>query len=142
MTPKEGMVVHSKFKNKSKRCPDLFLDYLLQHLKPNGKAGIVVPDGTVSVENKEILREDCLKNGLYAVCELHGYTFKPYAGVKTHLMFFDKGLNVQKVLFIDIENDGFKLSAQRKKHDKNDLPEALKMTSLDKYHANYRKRVM
>ena len=127
MTPKEGMVVHSKFKNKSKRCPDLFLDYLLQHLKPNGRAGIVVPDGTVSVENRLQLREDCLKNGLYAVCELHGYTFKPYATVKTHIMFFDKSLNNQKVIFIDIENDGFKLSSQRKEHDQNDLPEASKV---------------
>ncbi len=127
MTPKEGMVVHGKFKNKSKRCPDLFLDYLLQHLKPNGRAGIVVPDGTVSVENRLKLREDCLDNGLYAVCELHGYTFKPYAGVKTHIMFFDKSLNNQKVLFIDIENDGFKLSAQRKEHNQNDLPAALKL---------------
>ena len=127
MTPIEGMVVHGKFKNKSKRCPDLFLDYLLQHLKPKGRAGIVVPDGTVSVENRLKLREDCLKNGLYAVCELHGYTFKPYAGVKTHIMFFDKNLNNQKVLFIDIENDGFKLSTQRKEHDQNDLPKALKL---------------
>ena len=100
----------------------------MQHLKPNGRAGIVVPDGTVSVENRLQLREDCLKkNGLYAVCELHGYTFKPYATVKTHIMFFDKSLNNQKVIFIDIENDGFMLSSQRKEHDQNDLPEASKV---------------
>ena len=67
------------------------------------------------------------ENGLYAVCELHGYTFKPYATVKTHIMFFDKSLNNQKVIFIDIENDGFKLSSQRKEHDQNDLPEASKV---------------
>lgn len=127
MTPKDGMVVHSKFKNRSKSCPTLFLDYLLQHLKPNGKAGIIVPDGTVSVKNRKILREDCLKNGLYAVCELHGYTFEPYAHVKTHIMFFDKTIKNQKVLFIDIENDGFKLSKQRKEQKLNDLPEALKI---------------
>ena len=127
MTPKEGMVPHNKFRSKSKRCPDLFLDYLLQHLKPNGRAGIVVPDGTVSVKNKIDLRNDCFKNGLFAVCELHGFTFEPYAHVKTHIMFFDKSLKKQKILFVDIQNDGFKLSKRRTEINNNDLPEALKI---------------
>ena len=28
---------------------------------------------------KKYKREDCLKNGLYAVCELHGYTFNLFS---------------------------------------------------------------
>jgi type I restriction-modification system DNA methylase subunit len=129
MTPKGGIVPHSKFKNKSNHCADLFLDYLLQHLKPNGKAGIVIPDGILSVNrlSRKKLREDCLKNGLYAVCELHGFVFEPYAHVKTHIMFFDKSLKQESILFLDVNNDGFKLSRNRTEIDNNDLIEAYKI---------------
>jgi type I restriction enzyme M protein len=53
--------------------------------------------------------------------------FNPYSGVKTSVLMLDKGL-VKKsshVLFIKITNDGYDLGAQRREHDKNDLPLAL-----------------
>ena len=38
-----------------------------------------------------------------------------------------KKSRLENSIFIDIENDGFKLSSQRKEHHQNDLPEALEI---------------
>ena len=43
-TPKQGIRPHNRFSVKSKRAEVLFVDYIISHLKPKGKAGIIIPD--------------------------------------------------------------------------------------------------
>ena len=43
MTPKGGIRPHQKFTIQAKRSEVLFVDYMLEHLTSNGKAGIIVP---------------------------------------------------------------------------------------------------
>ncbi len=129
MTPKGGIRPHKKFGVQANKAEVLFTDYIAEHLNKNGRAGIVIPNGVVSTVQTAYkqLRKLLVDDGLIAVVSLPSGCFQPYSGVKTSVLFLDKVL-VKKsnhILFIKVENDGFDLGAQRKEHDKNDLPLAL-----------------
>jgi type I restriction-modification system DNA methylase subunit len=129
MTPKGGIRPHKRFSLQSKRSEVLFADYIVEHLNPNGRAGVIVPDGIVNNKPNKKLRKLLLEYGLYCVVSLHNSVFKPYATAKTSILFFDKAFinKAKQLLFIRIDNDGYDLGDQRNKIDLDDLPEALKI---------------
>jgi type I restriction enzyme M protein len=130
MTPKGGIRPHSRFSVQAKRSEVLFVNYIAEHLNLNGKAGIIVPEGIIfqSANAYKALRKMLVDNGfLWAVVSLPSGIFQPYSGVKTSLLLLDRNFARQSndVLFIKIDNDGYDLGAQRRGHNKNDLPTAL-----------------
>lgn len=131
MSPKGGIRPHNRFAVQSKRSEVLFVDYIAEHLTPNGRAAVVVPEGIIfqSQTAYRQLREMLVKNYLVAVISLPAGVFNPYSGVKTSILVLDKRLAKQRdaVLFVKIENDGFNLGAQRRPIDNNDLPEAVRI---------------
>lgn len=131
MTPKGGIKPHKRFSVQANRSEVLFVDYILEHLRPNGRAGIIVPEGIIfkSETAYKALRKMLVEDGLLAVVSLPSGVFNPYAGVKTGILLFDKALakKTQELLFVKIENDGYGLGAQRREIDKNDLPQALEI---------------
>jgi type I restriction enzyme M protein len=131
MSPKGGIKPHSKFGIQSSRSEVLFVDYIMNHLRPKGRAGIIVPEGIIfqSGGAHKQLRKNMLEDGLYAVISLPSGIFNPYSGVKTSILLLDKELAKQKeeILFIKIESDGYDLGAQRRPIAKNDLPIALEI---------------
>lgn len=133
MSPKGGVKKHNKFTIDSNRSEVLFVDYIMNHLRPKGKAGIIVPEGIIFQSGKAYkqLRKNMLEDGLYAVISLPSGVFNPYSGVKTSILLLDKELAKQKeeILFIKVENDGFDLGAQRRPISKNDLPIALEIVN-------------
>ncbi|MFZ2975417.1 MAG: N-6 DNA methylase [Candidatus Moraniibacteriota bacterium] len=133
MSPKGGVKTHSKFSVQSSRSEVLFVDYIMNHLRPKGRAGIIVPEGIIfqSGKSHKELRKNLVNDGLYAVVSLPSGIFNPYAGVKTSILFFNNELAKinKEILFIKIENDGFDLGAQRREIQKNDLPQAVKILS-------------
>ena len=128
-SPKGGIQPHTRFGVKSNRAEVLFVDYIMEHLKPNGRAGIIVPDGIIS--RKDIaykkLRKKLIENSLVGVISLPAGVFQPYSGVKTSILILDKefSLKSDSIFFAKVENDGFSLGAQRTPIFKNDLPEIL-----------------
>lgn len=129
MTPKGGVKPHKRFSIQAKKSEVLFVDYIMEHLNPNGKAGIIVPEGIIfqSATAYKALRKMMVdQKFLYAVVSLPSGIFQPYSGVKTSVLFMDRVLakNTKDILFVKIENDGFDLGAQRRPIDKNDLPQA------------------
>ena len=46
-SPKGGIQPHSRFGVQSTRAEVLFVDYIMEHLKPKGRAGIIVPEGVI-----------------------------------------------------------------------------------------------
>jgi len=129
MTPKGGVKPHKRFSIQAKRSEVLFVDYIMEHLTPNGKAGIIVPEGIIfqSANAYKALRKMMVdQNYLYAVVSLPAGVFNPYSGVKTCILFMNKVLAKKNkyILFVKVENDGFDLGAQRRPIDKNDLPAA------------------
>ena len=131
MSPKGGIRPHNRFAVQSKRSEVLFVDYIAEHITPNGRAAVVVPEGIIfqSQTAYRQLREMLVKSYLVAVISLPAGVFNPYSGVKTSILVLDKRLVKQRdeVLFIKIDNDGFNLGAQRRPIDKNDLPEAVRI---------------
>jgi len=127
MTPKGGIIPHKRFQVKANRAEVLFVDYIMEHLKPKGRAGIIVPEGIIfqSATAYKNLRKALIEDGLYAVVSLPAGVFNPYSGVKTSILFFNNELakKTDEILFVKVENDGFDLGAQRRPVDKNDLPE-------------------
>lgn len=139
MTPKGGVRPHKKFQIQANRTEVLFVDYIAEHLKPNGRAGIVVPEGIIFQRGATYtnLRKLILEKGLYAVISLPVGVFNPYTKTtKTSILLIDKKVQKQTggVTFIKVENDGYDLGAERKPIKENDLPEALSaITSLKNF---------
>jgi type I restriction enzyme M protein len=135
MSPKGGIKPHNKFGVSSSRAEVLFVDYILNHLKPKGRAGIVVPEGIISRSGKEYieLRKQLVSNGLLAVVSLPAGVFQPYSGVKTSILFLDKQLSESKseILFLRVNADGFDLGTSKRPVSQNDLPNAL--TTLESW---------
>jgi type I restriction enzyme M protein len=102
----------------SKRSEVLFVDYIAEHLTPNGRAAIVVPEGIIfqSQSAYVALRKMLVENHLAAVISLPAGVFNPYSGVKTSILILDRAVAKasEHVAFFKIENDGFALGAQRK----------------------------
>lgn len=118
MSPKGGIIPHNRFQVPSKRSEVLFVDYIAEHLTPNGRAAIVVPEGIIfqSQSAYVALRKVLVESHLAAVISLPAGVFNPYSGVKTTILILDRAVAKARkdVAFFKIENDGFALGAQRK----------------------------
>ena len=128
MSPKGGIKPHKRFSVQATRSEVLFVDYMAEHLSPQGRAAIVVPEGIIfqSGTAYKKLREMLVKNALVAVVSLPSGVFNPYSGVKTSILILDKRLakTTDSVLFVKVENDGYNLGAQRRAVTGSGLPEA------------------
>lgn len=126
MSPKGGIRPHKRFGIQSNRAEVLFVDYIMEHLTPKGRAGIVVPEGIIfqSGTAYKSLRKTMVEKYLVGVISLPGGVFNPYSGVKTSILVLDKELSqkTDKIFFGKVENDGYDLGAQRREIEKNDLP--------------------
>jgi len=131
MTPKGGIRPHKRFSIQAKRSEVLFVDYIAEHLNPNGRAGVIVPEGIIfqSQTAYKNLRKMLVEDYIWAVVSLPAGLFQPYSGVKTSILLMDKTLakKSDKILFVKVDSDGFNLGAQRRPIDKNDLPRALEL---------------
>lgn len=83
--------VFEKDKLKESEAPEiLFIERCLQLLKPNGKMGIVLPDGIFN-ESETYLRKWLLeKVKIIAIIDVCKDTFQPKTSTKTSLLFFEK----------------------------------------------------
>lgn len=131
MSPKGGIKPHKRFSVQATRSEVLFVDYMAEHLSPQGRAAIVVPEGIIfqSGTAYKKLRELLVKTSLVAVVSLPAGVFNPYSGVKTSILILDRRLakNCDSVLFVKVDNDGYGLGAQRRAVSGSDLPEAARL---------------
>ncbi len=134
-SPKGGITPHNRFGVNSSKAEVLFVDYINEHLKPNGRAGIIVPEGVIfqTATAYKQLRKRLIETSLIGVISLPAGVFQPYSGVKTSILILDKKKNIKndEIFFIDIKNDGFDLTANRKKIKENDLPNAVQLIKKD-----------
>lgn len=94
----------------------LFVDLILQLLKPGGRAAVIVPEGVLfgSSNAHLALRKKLIEQTqLQAVISLPGGVFQPYAGVKTSILVFVKGGTTENVWFYEVSADGETLNAKR-----------------------------
>lgn len=87
----------------TRETADLFLVLIAHLLKDGGRAAIVLPDGTLFGEGvktriKEKLLNDC---NLHTIVRLPNGVFSPYTGIKTNLLFFNKGTPTKEIWYYE-----------------------------------------
>jgi type I restriction enzyme M protein len=88
---------------RTRETANLFL-YLIMHiLKDGGRCGMVLPDGFlfgdgVSARIKAKLLETC---NLHTIVKLPKGVFNPYTGIKTNLLFFEKGKPTKDIWYFE-----------------------------------------
>jgi len=88
---------------RTKESADLFLILMIHLLKQDGRAGIVLPDGSLTGDGvkqriRQKLLEDC---NLHTIIRLPNSVFQPYATVTTNLLFFDKGKATKEIWYYE-----------------------------------------
>ncbi len=88
---------------RTRETADLFLALIIRLLKPQGRAAVVLPDGTLFGEGvktrlKEALLEEC---NLHTIVRLPNSVFKPYASIGTNLLFFEKSTPTTDIWFYE-----------------------------------------
>ncbi|MGB5964645.1 MAG: N-6 DNA methylase [Sulfurimonadaceae bacterium] len=99
----DGMETNFPANYRTKESADLFLILMIQYLKNGGRAGIVLPDGSLTGEGvkariRQKLLEDC---NLHTIVRLPNSVFQPYASVATNLLFFTKGTRTKEVWYYE-----------------------------------------
>lgn len=86
---------------RTKESADLFLILMIQLLKDNSRAAIVLPDGSLTGDGvkqriRQKLLEDC---NLHTIIRLPNSVFQPYASVATNLLFFTKDESTKNIWY-------------------------------------------
>jgi len=106
---KEGKEAQTRFAYKTGATQLLFLQSVIDGLKPGGRCGIVLDEGvlfrtneTAFVQTKRKLLDEC---DLWCIVSLPGGVFTAAgAGVKTNLLFFTKGAPTERVWYYDLSD--------------------------------------
>ena len=106
---KEGAEAQTRYPYKTSSTQVLFLQEVIDSLKPNGRAGIVVDEGLLFrtnenafVQAKRKLLDEC---DLWCVVSLPAGVFtQAGAGVKTDLLFFTKNGPTESTWYYDLSH--------------------------------------
>jgi type I restriction enzyme M protein len=131
--PKES--IRQDLPTDSKKSELLFLGLMMKQLAPGGRCAVVLPEGVLFGSNKAhvALRKKLVDEfDLRAVISLPTGVFKPYAGVKTAVLVFQrppegKKRSADKVWFYEVKNDGYdpdkiQGGGRPETPEKNDIP--------------------
>lgn len=124
----EGILSDLNHKLNTRATELLFLKWFIDHLAPNGRAGIVVPEGVVmGTDNAStrLRRMVIEENQLEAVVSLPHSCFKPYASVATFVLVIRKGGRTDRVWMYQLSADGFSQDGVRRPVEENDIPDLL-----------------
>jgi type I restriction enzyme M protein len=106
---KEGKDAQTRFAYKTGATQVLFLQHVIDSLKPGGRCGIVLDEGVLFrtneiafLQTKKKLLDDC---DLWCIVSLPGGVFTAAgAGVKTNLLFFTKGGPTESIWYYDLSD--------------------------------------
>ena len=102
---RERKEVQQNFPIRTGETAFLFLQHFIKHLKAGGRGGVVIKNtflsntDNASVSLRKLLLESCT---LHTVLDLPGGTFTG-AGVKTVVLFFEKGTPTRKVWYYQLD---------------------------------------
>ncbi|HIF9099220.1 TPA: N-6 DNA methylase [Photobacterium damselae] len=102
-TEEDGIEKNFPAEMQTRETADLFLQLIVEVLDQDGRAGVVLPDGTlfgegVKTKIKKMLTEEC---NLHTIVRLPNGVFNPYTGIKTNILFFTKGKPTKNVWFYE-----------------------------------------
>lgn len=88
---------------RTKETADLFMVLIMTLLKENGRGAIVLPDGFLFGEGvKTRIKEKLMKEfNLHTIVRLPNGVFSPYTGIRTNILFFEKGKTTEDVWYYE-----------------------------------------
>lgn len=106
---KEGKEAQTRFPYKTRATQVLFLQHVIDSLKPGGRCGIVMDEGTLFrttetafVQTKRKLLNEC---DLWCIVSLPpGVFINAGAASKTNLLFFTKGEETKEIWYYDLSD--------------------------------------
>ena len=110
----EGPGIQANFPSdmQTKETADLFIAMMMYHLKKNGRAGVILPDGFLFGTDaaKINIKKKLLKEfNLHTIVRLPSGVFAPYTSIKTNILFFKNKGATEKIDFYEIPlPDGLK----------------------------------
>jgi len=108
----------------------LFLQHIMANLAKNGRAGVIIPEGVLFRGGPDArVRERLLTEfDVHTILSLPAGCFLPYTGVKTNVIFFNRGEDgrgTESVWYYDLTNDGFELKQTRRPMEGSQIPDFL-----------------
>jgi type I restriction enzyme M protein len=97
--------IENNFPNEfqTRETADLFLVLIMKLLRDEGRCGIVLPDGFLFGEGvKTRIKEKLLTEfNLHTIVRFPNGVFNPYTGIRTNLLFFEKGKPTEEVWYFE-----------------------------------------
>lgn len=100
----DGIEKNFPKKYQTRETADLFMALIMHLLRPDtGRAAVVLPDGFLFGEGtKTNLKKELLEEfNLHTIVRLPNGVFSPYTGIKTNILFFEKGTPTKSVWFFE-----------------------------------------
>ena len=95
---KDGKYIKNEKLRSSVPPEQLFIERIVQLLKPKGRAAIVLPDSIFSSPGLEFIRQWLMKNThVIASIDLHADTFQPHNGTQCSILFIVKKTDDEKL---------------------------------------------
>ena len=103
----EKEIVKENFPIQTSETAFLFLQHFMKMLKVGGRAGIVIKNTFLSIDDNSLisLRKEILNEyNLHTILDLPQGTFQG-AGVKTVVLFFEKGTSTKRIWYYQLNLD-------------------------------------
>jgi type I restriction enzyme M protein len=100
----DGIEKNFPKKYQTRETADLFMALIMHLLRPDtGRAAVVLPDGFLFGEStKTNLKKELLEEfNLHTIVRLPNGVFSPYTGIKTNILFFEKGTPTKHIWFFE-----------------------------------------
>ena len=100
----DGIKVNFPKSFQTSETADLFLILIINLLKEGGRAGIVLPNGSLFQTGvTERIRQELLETcNLHTIVRLPQGVFNPYSSIPTNLLFFKKGSTTKKIWYYEL----------------------------------------
>ncbi len=101
---RENKQVQRNFPVQSQATELLFMQHIMRSLRPRGRCAVVVPEGVLFRGDAFAgVKRDLLEGyDVHSVVSLPGGVFQPYSGVKTNVLFFERGRPTREVWYYEV----------------------------------------
>ncbi len=102
---KESQQIQQNFPVRSQATELLFLQHIMRHLRPAGRCAMVVPEGLLFRGDAfaDVKRDLLHGYDVHTIVSLPGGVFQPYSGVKTNLLFFQRGGPTRETWYYELQ---------------------------------------
>src|SRR5208282_3361328 len=102
-TEEPGIEMNFPSVYRTRETADLFLVLIMKLLREDGRCGMVLPDGFLFGEGaKTRIKEKLLSEfNLHTIIRLPNGVFNPYTGIRTNLLFFERGRPTKEIWYFE-----------------------------------------